>query len=71
MFNPAIQNSFRAALVMTAASFFSGVLGGLIGIPALRMMGIYLAVATLAFSIIVEMLNLWEKSNRAKSLSED
>ena len=41
---------------LTAASFFSGVLGGLIGIPALRMMGIYLAVATLAFSIIVEQV---------------
>ena len=41
---------------LTAASVFSGVLGGLIGIPALRMMGIYLAVATLAFSIIVEQV---------------
>ena len=39
-----------------AATIFSGVVGGLVGIPALRMTGIYLAVATLAFAVIVEQV---------------
>ncbi len=44
-----------------AATVFSGVIGGLIGIPALRMTGIYLAVATLAFAVIVEQVLVhWE-----------
>ena len=36
------------------AAIFSGLLGALIGVAALRMTGIYLAVATLAFAVIVE-----------------
>lgn len=36
------------------AAVFSGLLGALIGVAALRMTGIYLAVATLAFAVIVE-----------------
>lgn len=38
------------------ATLFSALIGGLVGIPALRMTGIYLAVATLAFAIIVEQI---------------
>ena len=46
---------------MFAAVLFSGVIGGLVGIPALRMTGIYLAVATLAFAVIVEQVLVhWE-----------
>lgn len=41
---------------MLIATAFTTVIGGLIGIPALRMTGIYLAVATLAFAIIVEQI---------------
>ncbi|MDA0791135.1 MAG: branched-chain amino acid ABC transporter permease [Proteobacteria bacterium] len=41
---------------MLAATVLSALIGGLVGIPALRMTGIYLAVATLAFAIIVEQI---------------
>jgi len=41
---------------MICATAFTALIGGLIGIPALRMTGIYLAVATLAFAIIVEQV---------------
>lgn len=41
---------------MLTATLFSALIGGLVGIPALRMTGIYLAVATLAFAIIVEQV---------------
>jgi len=46
---------------LIAATLFSAVIGGLVGIPALRMTGIYLAVATLAFAVIVEQVLVhWE-----------
>jgi len=41
---------------MTSATLLTAAIGGLVGIPALRMTGIYLAVATLAFAIIVEQV---------------
>ncbi len=48
-------------LSMLAATVFSALIGGLIAIPALRMTGIYLAVATLAFAKIVEfIIERWE-----------
>ena len=43
-------------IAMLCATLFSAVIGGLVGIPALRMTGIYLAVATLAFAVIVEQV---------------
>ncbi len=44
-----------------AATLLSAIIGGIVGIPALRMTGIYLAVATLAFAIIVEQVLVhWE-----------
>ena len=43
---------FVLSLVM--ASVFCAFIGGIIGIPAMRMTGIYLAIATLAFAFIVE-----------------
>ncbi len=46
---------------MISAVALSAVIGGLVGIPALRMTGIYLAVATLAFAVIVEQVLVhWE-----------
>ncbi len=43
-------------VAMFAATLFSAIIGGLVGIPTLRMTGIYLAVATLAFAVIVEQV---------------
>lgn len=46
---------------MLCATLFSALIGGLVAIPALRMTGIYLAVATLAFAVIVEQVLVhWE-----------
>ena len=46
---------------MTVATLFTASVGAVVGIPALRMTGIYLAVATLAFAIIVEqILTHWQ-----------
>lgn len=48
-------------LSATTATLFTALVGGIVGIPALRMTGIYLAVATLAFAIIVEQVLVhWE-----------
>ena len=48
-------------LALAAATTFTAIIGGIVGIPALRMTGIYLAVATLAFAMIVEqVLGHWE-----------
>ncbi|MEM9623102.1 MAG: branched-chain amino acid ABC transporter permease [Pseudomonadota bacterium] len=48
-------------VAMLSAALFSAMIGGLVGIPALRMTGIYLAVATLAFAVIVEQVLVnWE-----------
>jgi branched-chain amino acid transport system permease protein len=49
---------FLASIV--CATLLASMIGAIIGIPALRMTGIYLAVATLAFAIIVEqVLSHW------------
>ena len=46
---------------LPVAGLFAGVVGILIGLPALRLAGIYLAIATLAFGFIVEeILARWE-----------
>ncbi|MEH6475980.1 MAG: branched-chain amino acid ABC transporter permease [Sneathiella sp.] len=43
------------------AGLFAGLAGVVIGIPALRLVGIYLAIATFAFAIIIEeILSRWE-----------
>ena len=41
---------------LPVAGLITAAVGALVGIPALRMTGIYLAVATLAFAIIVDQL---------------
>lgn len=63
---------FLPALVGAAA--LSGVLGILIGLPALRLKGIYLAMATLAFSFVVEeVIVRWSsvtKGNRGMTVPD-
>ena len=50
---------------LPAAATGAGALGLLVGIPVLRLTGIYLAVATLAFAFIVEeILARWESVTR-------
>jgi branched-chain amino acid transport system permease protein len=39
---------------ISCAALFAGALGVIVGLPALRLKGIYLAIATLAFNVIVE-----------------
>ena len=47
-------------VALTSATVLSGLVGAIVGIPALRMTGIYLAVATLAFAVIIEqVLSHW------------
>lgn len=56
-----LGNGWPWLLSVPTATLFTALIGGLVGIPALRMTGIYLAVATLAFAIIVEqVLTHWE-----------
>jgi branched-chain amino acid transport system permease protein len=41
---------------LVTAALLSGCVGALVGLPAMRMTGIYLAIATLAFAVIVEQV---------------
>src|SRR5215469_3947831 len=44
-----------------AAGLFAGVIGAIVGFPALRLQGIYLVIATISFAFIVEeILARWE-----------
>ena len=46
---------------ISCAALFSAVAGIIVGLPALRLKGIYLAIATLAFNVIVEeIITRWE-----------
>ncbi len=46
---------------LPCAALFASVLGLIVGLPALRLKGIYLAIATLAFNVIVEeVITRWE-----------
>jgi branched-chain amino acid transport system permease protein len=48
-------------LSIICAALFSGLVGIIVGLPALRLKGIYLAIATLAFNVIVEeIITRWE-----------
>lgn len=48
-------------LTLPAAALLAATLGVIVGLPALRLKGIYLAIATLAFGVIVEeILARWE-----------
>ena len=49
------------ALALPAAALVAGLLGVMVGLPALRLSGIYLTIATLAFAFIVEeVLTRWK-----------
>ncbi|MGN6284126.1 MAG: branched-chain amino acid ABC transporter permease [Afipia sp.] len=46
---------------LVAAGLLAGVVGALVGFPALRLQGIYLVIATIAFALIVEeIMARWE-----------
>jgi branched-chain amino acid transport system permease protein len=48
-------------LSLITAGLFTATVGAIVGLPAMRMTGIYLAIATLAFAIIVEqVIAHWE-----------
>ena len=48
-------------LSISCAALFSAAVGIIVGLPALRLKGIYLAIATLAFNVIVEeIVTRWE-----------
>ena len=51
-----LNMGFPLLVSLASASVFTAFLGGLISLPALRMTGIYLAVATLAFAVIIEQI---------------
>ena len=48
-------------MALVASMALSSIIGAVVGLPALRIRGIYLAIATLAFGFIVqEVLVRWE-----------
>lgn len=51
-----VQFGLPLLLAMVAGAIGSGILGFLIGFPALRIKGIYLAVATLGFAVLVKVV---------------
>src|SRR5260370_2191629 len=53
-----------------AAGLLTGVIGALVGFPALRLQGIYLVIATISFAFIVEeILARWESvTNRNEGM---
>lgn len=56
-----LSEGWPSPLALIAASLLTAVTGAIVGLPAMRMTGIYLAIATLAFAIIVEqVIAHWE-----------
>ena len=56
-----INAGFPFLISLPASAVFAGAVGILVGLPALRLAGIYLAIATLAFGFIAEeILARWE-----------
>lgn len=47
-------------IALPAAGFLTAAIGFLLGLPALRLSGLYLAVATLGFGLAVPQLILWQ-----------
>jgi len=46
---------------ITCAALFAGAVGIIVGLPALRLKGIYLAIATIAFNVIIEeIITRWD-----------
>ncbi|MET4797816.1 branched-chain amino acid ABC transporter permease [Bradyrhizobium sp. LB11.1] len=55
------KHGIPLVLYLPLAGVFTGIAGYLVGLPALRLHGIYLAIATLAFAFIVEeIIARWE-----------
>ena len=55
-------------LSMLLAAGLSAAVGGVVGLPALRVKGIYLAIATLSFGFIVEeVLSRWESVTKGNA----
>jgi branched-chain amino acid transport system permease protein len=56
-----LSHGWPFPLALLKASLITGLIGALVGLPAMRMTGIYLAIATLAFAVIVEQVIVhWE-----------
>ncbi len=56
-----LSRGWPLPLSLISASLFTAAVGAIVGLPAMRMTGIYLAIATLAFAIIVEqVIAHWE-----------
>ena len=60
-----VANGVPFVWSLVAAVALAGLAGIAIGLPALRLSGIYLAIATMAFGfIVVEVLTRWESVTR-------
>ncbi len=56
-----LSKGWPLPLSLMTAGLFTAAVGAVVGLPAMRMTGIYLAIATLAFAIIVEqVIAHWE-----------
>ena len=56
-----LSKGWPLPLSLMTAGLFTAAVGAIVGLPAMRMTGIYLAIATLAFAIIVEqVIAHWE-----------
>jgi branched-chain amino acid transport system permease protein len=56
-----LSRGWPLPLALATAGLASATIGGLLGLPTMRMTGIYLAIATLAFAVIVEQVIMrWE-----------
>ncbi|MGA0266692.1 MAG: branched-chain amino acid ABC transporter permease [Lysobacterales bacterium] len=51
-----ITHGWPLPLALLKASLITAMFGALIGLPTMRMTGIYLAIATLAFAVIIEQI---------------
>ena len=51
-----LSKGWPLPLSLVTAGLFTAIVGAIVGLPAMRMTGIYLAIATLAFAIIVEQI---------------
>ncbi len=56
-----LSHGWPFPLALLKASLITALVGAVVGLPAMRMTGIYLAIATLAFAVIVEqVITRWE-----------
>ncbi len=56
-----LSRGWPLPLSLISASLFSAAVGAIVGLPTMRLTGIYLAIATLAFAIIIEqVIAHWE-----------